>query len=306
MHPTVRYRHLATVPEAGILLPESAMSVPAAYHAWRSATQMAEEDIILGSLSPIPLPRPSLREQNWSMVDPQTLFCPLFWLPERLTTRRVIELADGTTVAEPVDQMLVRIALELTTSGVYTMDKGWVDVMAMHGIDLDSPEDLQRVRAWQDGDPDATLDTISLDPWLDQTRTEDPDWASTASDQMFPTLSRATWAICADSIIDEMIYLSSGSAPSEPGSLTRGLAVLCALAVMELEGTGMYEIGYFEQLETLCRQSNDADVMEEVYEPLMKALHRIRDIFWPDLEEVASSQVQVEDQVVSAGEAGDQ
>lgn len=304
MNPTIRHQHLATVPGEGILFPSSALAVPVAYRTWMEATGMEPEDIVLGSLCPIPLPRPGLRESNWASVPPQMLWCPLFWLPERLTERRSVELQDGTRVLESTDQLLVRIALELTNAGLYDVETGWVDALALFGIDIDTEQGVSRVRDWQQGVPDKTLTELSLDRWLDVLRVPDPEWSATACDEMFPTLSRAGWAVCADSLIDEAFYLTGAHAPQDPGELQRGLTNLCSLAFMQLEGTGLVAPDFFAEIEQSARMADVSSIMPQVYTPLLEALHRIRDMFWADLEEVVEATGAIGDQATPPASQG--
>jgi hypothetical protein len=107
--------------------------------------------------------------RRWEGTRPEAMWHPLMWLPRRLAMPLVAVGADGDVTEEPLEQWQARVAFEITDSQLYT-DDGWVDVLALAGLDADDAADLDRVRSWLAGAPDDSLDALDLEPFF----TDDP------------------------------------------------------------------------------------------------------------------------------------
>ena len=129
------------------LIPESRVSV--------IAVPLGEDD----------WPERGLR--RWVGTRPEAMWHPLLWLPARLAMPLVALTPDGDIFEEPLEQWQTRVAVELVDSQLLTAD-GWVDVLALAGLDVDDPADVRRVGDWLAGGADEVLDAVDLEPVLRQ------------------------------------------------------------------------------------------------------------------------------------------
>jgi len=162
------------------------------------ATGVSPEDIVTDPVVGIPIPIHS-RGKRFDTVEPDALWNPLFWLPEDIALRvRILETENAEPRPETDAEWAIRIALEVTSSGLYTPDGGWVDVFALYGINPDDPADLEAIQAWQAGLPEPRLEAIDLRQHV--TFSDDND-AFHVAQEMYPLLMSAQWALTAASLI---------------------------------------------------------------------------------------------------------
>ena len=101
---------------------------------------------------------------------------------------------------EPDSVWAIRVGLELVASGLYNPDDGsWLDVLALHGIDIDDPVDFARVEQWLRGVPDVVLDAIDLTSMV--TSAENPERAVQSATDLASVLVPAEWSIISSGII---------------------------------------------------------------------------------------------------------
>ncbi|MGO1286958.1 MAG: hypothetical protein ACTMIC_00365 [Cellulosimicrobium funkei] len=209
-----RRRTFDAGPGAGLLLPSSAIETVARLHRWQAFAGLADGEVLLSPLSASPLPLPwtvPAGRRRWATVRPEAMWHPLLWLPERLSTPRVLrDPVTGETWGETYDEWALRVVLELTEAGPVTLDwqewvllhdpahdrfvrpagpedhdlvplfdvttGTWLDVLSTVGLDVDDPADVARVEAWLAGAADAALDAVDLDRHL-QADGRDPAWS---------------------------------------------------------------------------------------------------------------------------------
>ena len=133
---------------------------------FRDTVGLADEQVVASLLCGVPLPVAEKDDlglmTRWPAASAELLWLPVFWLPEALALRYTVETEDGERV-ETDDEWAIRVAIELTGSGLYDPETGsWLDVFAAHGIDKDSPDTALRVAGWLEGDSDEQLDAIDL------------------------------------------------------------------------------------------------------------------------------------------------
>lgn len=110
---------------------------------------------------PISYPRPDGDRGRFTGLNPAAAACPLFWLPDDLRHPYIYTGADGEVHSEGIEEWQARVGLELTASGVYDEDEGWIDPLATYlGLDADDPEVQKRVTAYLDGEHDPELDSL--------------------------------------------------------------------------------------------------------------------------------------------------
>lgn len=145
---------------------------------------------------PLPLHFPGNRFED---VHPHALWHPLFWLPQDIALRvRISESEHAEPRPETEAEWAVRIAIELSTSGLYSPDYGWVDIFALYGIDVDDPMDLDAIVGWQAGLPDERLDRINLH---DHFTFAPNNEAFYAAQELYPLAMSAQWSLTAASLL---------------------------------------------------------------------------------------------------------
>jgi hypothetical protein len=172
--------------------------------------------------------------RRWKETRAELMWHPLMWLPRHLAAPNDLP-SNGHRQPhhESDDEWSVRVALEMTVSGLYDQATGtWLDVLAAVDIDVDQPPAQARVGAWLAGRPDAALDGIDLtDLMSDQ---EDPPWSSWATVDLAPVLRRYSWALGSDALID---VLDSLPAEIDQHGMDRDAAVAVATTVAAVGST---------------------------------------------------------------------
>lgn len=290
----VRRRHLATEPGQSLILPESAPAAALMFDRWQVATGATPVDFDLGILCTVPIPQHAASTRHPEIL-PEAMWCPMFWLPHRLSNRWPVPGPAGSApVLEDMDDRGVRIGLELAESGLYEPEEGWVDVLWQYGIDTLTEEGVARVAAWQAGGVDELLSSISLDEVLN--RQDDPLWAFTMAKELSLHLRRSLWAIASDSLIGFMLD-EAASTQVEPNidALRSALGAAMSLAVVQLRGApvqGRPAPEVWEQLEAKCQNKSlltIPDLLDSVFEPAIEQLYRVRTENWPHLQELTSA-----------------
>lgn len=114
------------------------------------ATGIAPEHLVADPVTALPLPIHA-RGKRFDDVNPEALWNPVFWIPEDIALRFRIRESDYAEPRPETDaEWALRIAIELSTSGLYSPEDGWLDVFALYGIDPADPADLAAIQAWQD------------------------------------------------------------------------------------------------------------------------------------------------------------
>lgn len=195
-------RHLLPEAQESLLLCMVALDVPFRFEEFAGITGLADQAIYSTPLLAVPIPRyfdiPE-GQRRWKGVNPAVLWHPLFWLPPRVADRYELSDDDGDTELEDDDTWAVRVALEMTLSGLYDpADGSWVDILHLAGIDITTVASQARVRAWLNGAADSVLDAIDLSDYL--TVNDDPDWAIGSAMQLLPIVRGASASVIAASL----------------------------------------------------------------------------------------------------------
>lgn len=212
-------------------------------------TGISPNDVACSAFASVPAPVYREESTSWRGVRPEALWHPLFWLPPHLA-RRVI-LDDGITQSPENDEVwLTRLAIELTTSGVYDEDEGtWIDVLARAGLDIDDPQDLARVAAWQEGNPDPVLDSIDLS---DLMQAQDPQQSVPVAWSCAEQLRPVAWYIHATALGDDIAGFVADNSAMTPQELASALRTLCSIAASSFEGLGPDVVTRFATLAQHC------------------------------------------------------
>lgn len=283
-----RRRSFLLEPGESLLLARTGVEVALRFGAWERFTRLPASTIVSNPVVATPLidyPAQDHPARAWQGVNPAALWHPLFWLPDRLSGRYQIQGSDGAVTMEGADTWAVRVCLELSMSGLYDAATGtWVDVLALHGLDIDDPAAIERVSRWQAGAPDPVLDGIDLGPVVD---VEDADWALESALALVPDLRPASWAVLANDLLSQLDDIA------DPGSVTGGAAAHEAVGTIVTLGrtllaapdAGLGE-AFWSRQDVELSMLDPGDAAAVIDGPLAEvsaALYDLRDANWQHL-----------------------
>jgi len=157
----------------------------------------------------VSIPLPIYEEADDRVVfgstRPEAFWHPLAWLPEAQAMPATWLDEDGEPESESDREWAMRLALELAASGLYDPSQGWVDILALHGLDIATPAVVERVTRWLAGAADPTLDAIDLTPYFAATDTlYGRGWAHVRVEETFFAYRSAAWAVTARTLAEEL------------------------------------------------------------------------------------------------------
>lgn len=214
-------RHYLTEPGQALLLADDPIGRLYSFTQFAEDTGLHPENITMDSVCAVPLPMIT-EDMNparpYAHINPQMLWHPVFWLPERLMERQAYEDDNGATFIEDTRLWSLRVGLEMLSGLIYDPQGGWLDMMELIGLDVRNPADLQRIRNWQRGAEDASLDSINLDELMKDE--EDPTWALETARGVIDDMDGAQWSVQAAALTE---YLSAGVHSNDPSDLLQRL-----------------------------------------------------------------------------------
>lgn len=287
-----RRRHL-TNPGEALLLATSAMDQAVRYKSWRDETGLPLDRIRAGTLCTVPLPvyRPvpdGVRQ--FAEVRPEAMWHPLFWLPPRLARRYNLPDGNGGFEVEGDQLWSIRVGLEMSTSGIYTPDEGWIDVMSLIGLDIEDDVDLARIEEWLSGQPDELLDTVTLEELLHIEA--DPDWSLTSAIALQRHLVEGQWALLADSLLG-MLWDASDTPGTTLEELAAAVGITASLAGVQLGSVPVDDEepprAFWDRIRAnaTVREWNNRELfLEGPYKEAEDWLSVTRDTYWGVLDEI--------------------
>ena len=309
---TATRRHpFPTNPGEPLLLPRSTVEMAMRQQVWTEATRLDRADQVVTPLVAVPIPlylalggpEPAPGEYDRRRAFPQVaaavLWHPLFWLPPRLAGRYRFATPEGGLFVESDEEWAVRIAIEVSQSGLYDDETGtWLDVMSTVGLDVSDPVDVARIEAWQAGAPDAVLDGIDLSVY---TEIEERHWALETAAQLVEPLREAAWACCADDLAGlahETVLRARAGEIDAQAVLTAGQQMLdlagALLSEVPIDGgtlarTWEHQRGELEQL----RGADVATILEGPIRRAANLLYDVRETYWDTVRELTGEPVAV-------------
>ncbi|MGN7187543.1 hypothetical protein [Microbacterium enclense] len=238
----------------------------------------------------------TFRNPLWRV--PSLLWHPLAWLPYDQATRAWVQVADGEWVQETEREWAVRLAWELTATGLYDPVRGWVDVLALHGIDITSPEGQARISDWvaegQSGDE--VLDTVDITPFFDALdAVHGEGWGRQIMQDTFPIYQAAAWSVAARTLAAEAEAGSLGAAGGGEVDRTQLMNLLSfAYSWFEL----MPALEELDGISPAQLISDLADSVEESGRP--EDVHLAISAFWTLLQGIREAVGDAEDQLEKA------
>lgn len=279
-------------PGESLILSRSNLDTALRYGLWSRFTGLPKEAILSNPIVATPLvtyPEGGHPARVWPQVNPACLWHPLMWLPPRLAGRYQLIGEDGATVMEDDDTWAVRVCLELSASGMYDVETGtWVDVLAVHGLDIDDPATLDRIRLWQSGAPDPILDRIDLSEDID---IDDRNWAVETAIALMEDLRPASWALLANDMlvtIDDLADPDGQTAVTDPTATHQATATMITLGrvLLSADGIGLPEHFWDEralELQLIAPTDFEA-VLDGPIAAISASLYDVRDAHWHHLE----------------------
>lgn len=295
----IKRRRMLTEPGDTLLLSKSSMDTAFRFTEWLEATGLTPNRFTADPICSVPLPiytqvAPGTRQ--FASVKTEVMWHPLFWLPPRLAGRYNLPSGpDGADEMESTTMWSIRVALELTASGLYSIEDGWLDVLATVGIDVENEVDLARVEEWQAGGVDDLLDSIDLDLYLKLET--NPNWALQSAMALVEPATRAQWAILADSLM-EMVSDSYDADLDTPLQDVRDtIAVVASLAGVQLQDVPTDDEEpaeeFWARIELESRDADYSSVQKFLAGPATEALGWLaltRDTYWESVEDLQSLQ----------------
>lgn len=301
-------RTFLTLPGEHLLLPPQIMDIPDRHAEFISYTGLSPHDVVTSTMASVPLPRypaDGFSGRRWDGVDPRAMWLPLMWLPTRVALPYLAEdPALGKAVFESPDEWAARVALEVSASGLYDPDTGrWVDVLALHGIDITDPDSVERVGSWLAGSDDPVLDSIDLSERF--TRPGEEHWAAEVVEAMGAPLLQSRFALLAsdmceifDDLANPEVY--SNDDLSAVRSLTSHILEMAELELSDLGEAGlkvldmgaatekeMQEVWRSHAAEVTASDATTLDeFLSETITPAAEVASRIRNLFSHDYERV--------------------
>lgn len=186
---------------------------------FREASNLSNEFIVSSPLSAIQLPIQGRDDlglvQRWpNTINPEIMWLPLFWLPERIGFRYVVTdpmVPEGERL-ETDDEWSIRVVMELMAAGLYDPETGsWLDVLSAYGADIEDPETIIRLGAWLDGGSDPVFDSIDLTGLFVKPE-GDEEWALDFAQQISGLAQAAQFASLATRLRERMFVTVASEA----------------------------------------------------------------------------------------------
>lgn len=284
-----RRRAFLTEPGDALVLARTALSIVERYSAFTSESGLDGQYVVSTPLVAVPMPIASKAAgpRGWSPdLNPALFWHPLFWLPPRVALRYRFDSESDVPDIETESEWAVRVALEVTLSELYSPVEGtWLDILAFYGLDIETHEVQDRVRAWLAGEPDETLDSIDLSPLIDLPN--DEHWALESTAELLPSLRPASWALIANDLAETAGELTLESVSAAEG--TAQVATLVNLALGTLNDVPASDEGLPDPhvAWSAIRDSEDltdAAGTEAALAALSDSFYEIRDDYWPFVE----------------------
>lgn len=297
----VRRQSLMT-PGEPLLLARSAIDTAVRFQAFADESGIPEASVLTTPVCAMPLPVYTDSEgRRWPGTRPEYMWHPLMWLPRRVAHRYTLrDTGTGTERLESDDLWAIRLAFELTASGLYDRESGtWFDVLSLAGIDIELPESVERVRHWLNGAPDELLDAIDLSEYLD---IEPSEWALEAALEVGDDMERASWAVIADDLLDLAAEFSKGHVLEHDKRVvaTRSLAglgtsLLSPVPIETEQGDptaldGVTHRDFFSSLYDSADQMRPDELARKV-DDAQARLYAIREAYWPHVDRLADLEV---------------
>ncbi|MCU6479081.1 hypothetical protein [Arthrobacter sp. A2-55] len=284
-------RQLLTKPGDTLLLARSAFENSMRIAQWQEATGQSPSSFTFNANCSVPVPiytEVPAGGRRFSEVNPEAMWHPLFWLPARVGNAYNLPTGPNKELVQESDAVRsIRVALEMSASGLYHPESGWVDILETVGIDVDNPADVDRISEWQAGGVDDLLDSIDLGPYLYVD--DDPLWAIKSALALEAPVTEAGWAMTADYLMEAIWDAAEEDTFDE---VRREIAIVASLAgqfLGEVPTEGQSSIEFWAEIEQEARIGNYASLQDFANGPMDAAnewLASTRDAFWGTIDEL--------------------
>lgn len=246
----IRHRHLGTEPGEGLIITVDALSYSRTAGRFLEETGLSAEDVATAVTTVMPIPLFADRSQVRHST-PEAWTNPIMWMPADWRN----DLGGWTS-----NQAALRIMWEVIAAGLYDQDHGWVDVLYLHGIDIDEESDKARVARWITGGADEVLDAIDITDVL--VRADNPEWAAEMAESNVAEVTAACYAAIARSIHETAEHSLKDPEIIDEAVLLCQLTAATLRAIETLDGKA-YHV-YSELAESIATKGQAKEAIESV------------------------------------------
>lgn len=289
-----RYRPYLTEPGETLLLAQSPLLSTTRFAQFLEESKLPMNRIVSSKMSSVPIPlyvntdtMPNGRQFPIG-TEASLLWHPLFWLPASLANHLSFRDASGNVNVETDDQWAARVALTLSTSGVYDADNGtWLDMLSVVGLDIEDEMTIDRLSEWLEGSDDPDIDRIDLTPFIDLP--DQPHWAFRSVQAIFSELEQSSYALLTNGTLEVIDLIVEGNESVEGLSEEFADAVESLTLVMDglsfdFDGEDFYEISE-DVLQTAREYEGDWNsFVNGTIAYYRQVLSAVRQTFWPVVE----------------------
>lgn len=157
-------RHYLTEPGQVLLAPVDPVEMLDRIADFCRDSGVAVSDLVVSRIGafPVPVKAAGGTPQDYPELNAELAWHPVFWLPPEMTLRATLTDDDGTIWIETDDEWATRVLLTLELAKIYDPETGWIDMLAIAGIDLSVPADAARFETWMAGGADEILDALEV------------------------------------------------------------------------------------------------------------------------------------------------
>lgn len=296
-----RRRAYMTEPGESLFLSQSPILTAIRFGQFARDTGIDGHQILTSALCAVPVPQYIEFEgrKRWEGTKVDLMWHPLMWLPESLA-RPQKKVFNDQEYVEPFDAWMVRLCIELETSGLYDPVSGtWIDVLAMAAnLNIEDEMTQSRLRRWMDGARDDRLDGIDLTPHI--SNPADPEWSINLAAERFEELIVASWAVSSEALGEALDDLHDGEVSDvpvdnsdrpdteyvwSPGERKAVASSIVALADAALEGASDFDWLTASE-DILAFQGTDEELLEGPVAGVREYLAMIHQEFAPSQEDI--------------------
>lgn len=300
-----RYRKYQTEPGELLLLASSPLLTTTRFANFVVDSNLSPSRVTVSRMCPVPIPRYVVgakddKRQFPVGTNPSLLWHPLFWLPETLRTRVRYERADSTPDnrmfhVETEDEWVARVALTLSTAGVYDPEQGtWLDMLSVVGLDSEDEMVIDRLQEWLEGAPDEDIDRIDLSEFVDIPG--QPFWSLRSIESIYPVMEDASYATLTNGTLEiiEIIVEKSESVEELAADFAAAVQALDLVIGSDID-VKVDDEDFLTLTADVYKTASEytgtwADLVDGVFSYYRNALTAVRDLYWPSLQSLVEAE----------------
>lgn len=288
-----RYRAYLTEPNESLLLATSPLLSTTRFATFLEDSGLPMNRIVVSKMCAVPIPlyvsEGSTDPRRFPAgTNPSLLWHPLFWLPKSLSNHLSYRDSENVVHVESDDQWAARVALTLSTSGVYDPENGtWLDMLSVVGLDIDDEMVVDRITEWLEGSDDPDIDLIDLAPFTELP--DQPHWAFHSVQSIFGELEQSSYGLLSNGTLEVIDLIVENNDTVEGLTEEFADAVESVVLVMDglefdFDGQDFYDLSN-DVIETSRSYTGDWNsFVNGTVAYYRQALSAVRGTFWPVVE----------------------